>query len=193
MGWSLSWAAVRGGTRDVVCSVTGLRPIGQREEVPESNIVCANLPSGWFLVLFNRKEIKDHVLEKLSKCGELVYCSVEDHVMCTTASGWANGKRNWRITHDGQEDKTFDLKVEGDPPAGFEKLRKALFAKQEAATGEDADVDYVYDLPADLAKELTGFRHDHDTPGLPDDAFEVLEQPSRLGKIFGGLFGSKTQ
>jgi len=174
-----------------VWSAMELRPTGKREEIPESNIVCAYLPSGWFLVLFNRKEVEDDILEKLSKCGELVYCFVEDHVMYTTASGWTNGRRNWRIIHDGEEDKKTHLEVEGNPPAAFEGLRKELFAKQKAAVGEDADIDYVYDLPADLSKELTGFRHDQDTPGMSGDAFEVLEKPSKWGKMFGGLLGKR--
>jgi hypothetical protein len=46
-------------------------------------------------------------------------------------------------------------------------------------------VDYVYDAPAELAKELTGFRHDQDTPGWIGEVFEILERESVLGKLFG--------
>jgi hypothetical protein len=195
MGWSLSWIAVRGGTRDAVCSAIGLQPTGQKEEEPESDIVCTDLPAGWFLVLFNREELANDVLKSLSKTGEVVYCFVEDHVMYSTAASWSNGKQNWRVSHDGQDETRLDLKVEGEPPAEFERIRKKLFAEQEAA-GDDADVDYVYDLPAELAKHVVGFRHDQDTPGMSGQVFEVLERVkklSTLGNFFGSLLGRKTQ
>ena len=93
MGWSLSWAALKGGNLQTACAAGGLRATGKREETAESRFVGAQLPT--------------------------------------------------------------------------------------------ADVDYVYDAPAELAKELTGFRHDQDTPGWIGEVFEILERESVLGKLLG--------
>src|SRR5690349_23123584 len=44
----------------------------------------------------------------------------------------------------------------------------------QATGGEKAEVDHVYDVPAELAKDLTGYRHDQDIPGVSGDVLEVL-------------------
>jgi len=97
--------------------------------------------------------------------------------MFSSASAWKNGNKVWRVAHNGEEDNVLHLESSGDLPPEFESIRKNVFAKQaqEAAEPDDLKVDHVYELPAELAKKLTGFRHDQDTPGLVDEAFEVLE------------------
>src|SRR5258707_13529452 len=100
MGYSLSWAALRNGTLETICSSCSLRATGKREKIPESRIVSVEIPSRWQLVLYNRSEVDDQVLAKLSTEGEVVSCFVEDHVMFSSASGWARGKQVWKVFHD---------------------------------------------------------------------------------------------
>lgn len=189
MGWSLSWAAVRGGTREMACTSLRLRAVGRREEVPESNIEGVQLPTGWYLVLYNRNELADSELARFSRWGEVVSCFVEDHVMFSRASGWQQGKRIWSVTHDCEKGR-FHLEVDGNPPAEHKDVAKRLLAEQRAAGGEQADVDYVYDIPAELAKAVTGFRHDQDMPGLSGEAFEILEPVKPTGRrgLLAALF-----
>ena len=97
MGWSLSWAAVRDGDLQTVCSALDLRPTGKREGIVESKISGTALPTGWYVVVFNRTEIKDRTLEKLSQAGEAIGCFVEEHVMFSSAASWKNGKQMWRV------------------------------------------------------------------------------------------------
>jgi hypothetical protein len=186
MGYSLSWAALKGGNVKSVCAVLGLRPTGKREEVAEAKIDGVQLPSGWYVVLFDHDEVKDSLLEKLSRNGEVVSCFVEDHVMFSSASGWIEGKEIWKVWHDGGELGHTHLETRGKLPPEFEDMRKVLFEKQVAADRDNEPVDYVYDLTAELAKRLVGFRHDEDIPGLSGDVFEVLERESALGRFFGG-------
>jgi hypothetical protein len=192
MGWSLSWAALKGGNLQTVCGALGLHATGKRERFAKSKIAGTALPTGWYVVVFNRTEIKDKTLEKLSQAGEAVGCFVEDHVMFSSASAWKNGKKLWHVAHNGEEDQVLHLETSGDLPTEFESIRKEVFAKQEkeAAEPDDLKVDRVYDLPAELAKKLTGFRHDEDVPGLADNAFEVLEPAqgsswNPLARLFG--------
>jgi hypothetical protein len=184
MGWSLSWAALKDGNLQTACAALGLRPTGKREETAESKIVGAQLPTGWYVIQFNRSELKDRVLARLSRSGETVCCFVEDHVMVSWASGWREGKKIWSVTHD-CEKGLFHLDVKGEAPAEVKGIAERLIAEQHADGGEKADVDHVYDVPADLAKELTGYRHDHDMPGLTGEVFEVLDRESVFGKLFG--------
>jgi hypothetical protein len=187
MGWSLSWAALKGGNLQAVCTALGLRATGKHEEIAESKIDGTQLPTGWYVVVFNQTEIKDKTLAKLSQAGEVVGCFVEDHVMFSSASAWKNGQKLWHVAHNGEEDRVLHLETSGDLPAEFESIRKRVFAKQEqeAAENDDLKVDHVYELPAELAKKLTGFRHDESMPGLTGEVFEVLERESVIGKLFG--------
>lgn len=187
MGWSLSWAALKGGNRQTACAALGLRATGKREEVAESEIVGAALPTGWYVVQFDRHEMKDRVLADFSRSGEVVSCLVEDHVMVSWASGWRKGNKVWSVVHDCEKGR-FHLDVTGEAPSELKAIAEQQIAKQHAEGGEKADVDHVYDVPAELAKALTGYRHDVDIPGMSGEVFEVLQrQPSRglLSRLFG--------
>jgi hypothetical protein len=176
MGFSMSWAAVRGGTPQVVHEALGLRGTGVRQEIPELDTTGAELPGGWYIVASHRDGLRltqDIVLERLSRIGEVVMCFVEEHVMCSFAAYWRDGQRVWSIYHDAQSGID-SLEVQGRPPAAFTVIRDRLRAQQAAAGGKKAGVDYVFDIPVELAHSLTGYRHDHDVPGMPKDAFEVL-------------------
>jgi hypothetical protein len=185
MGYSLSWAAIRGGNPEAIHSLLGLRAIDVWEEIPESKIVGASLPTGWYLVSFKRKELGDRILRKLSGMAEVVYCFVEDHVMFSKASAWKDGKFLWSVTHDCEKGR-YHLEIKGDAPPSLKGIHAKLISMQDAAGEEEADVDYIYDAPADLAKDLTGFRHDQDTPAMNENPFQVLEQKPFFSRFFNG-------
>ncbi len=178
MGFSMSWAAVRGGTPQAVHGALALRGTGKREEIPESDITGAELPGGWYMVASNRDGLRlteDAALGRLSRVGEVVMCFVEEHVMCSFAACWRDGQLIWSVYHDSGGRKGIEcLEVKGQPPTSFAAIRDRLFAEQSAAGGKKAGVDYILDIPVELAHSLTGYRHDHDIPGMPKDAFEVL-------------------
>jgi hypothetical protein len=174
MGFALHWAALKGGSLGSICSFFKLRPTGRREEIPESDIVGVELPTGWCLVLFNRKTIKDELLQEFSKSGEVISCFVEDHVMFSTAAGWKDQGPIWSVTHDCEKGR-FHLDVEGMVPAALKEIQDNLVAKQQETEAGKVEVDYIYDIPAELARELTGYRHDQDIPGMSGEVFHVLE------------------
>lgn len=185
MGYSLSWAAVKNGSAEAVHSLLGLNATDAQEEIAESEIVGATLPTGWYLVLFHRKELDEARLEKLSNLGEVVYCFVEDHVMFSRASNWKDGECLWSLTHDCEKGR-YHLDVKGVPPASLREIKNRLVAEQDKEGGEKADVDLIYDVPAELAKAITGFRHDQDMPGMKDTPFQVLEKKNLFSRFFRG-------
>jgi hypothetical protein len=194
MGFALHWAALKGGNLRSICSVFNLRSTGRREEIPEFDFAGFELPTGWSLVLFHGKTIKDELLEELSRSGEVVSCFVEDHVMFSTASGWRNQGPTRSVTHDCEKGR-FHLEIQGVVPPALEGIQSSMVALRKAAGGEKAEVDHIYDIPAELAREVTGFRHDQDIPGLSGDAYDVLEPTKEashgagarglLGRLFG--------
>ncbi|MGC2389709.1 MAG: hypothetical protein WA621_09950, partial [Candidatus Acidiferrum sp.] len=148
MGYSLSWAALKGSNLQTACDALGLRATGKREEIAESKIDGAALPTGWYVVQFDRSEMEDRELACLSRSREVVCCFVEDHVMVSWASGWREGKKVWSVVHDCEKGR-FHLDVKGEAPAELKGIADRLIAEQLAAGGEKADVDHVYEVPAE--------------------------------------------
>ena len=155
-----------------------LRGTGATEEIPESEITGAELPGGWYLVVSQRDCLgftKDKALEQLSTLGEVIICFVEEHVMCSLAGCWRAGQRVWSVYHDCDgRSGNLHLDVQGQPPPAFVEIRDRLMSEQEAAGGKKAGVDFVFDVPVELARAVTGYRHDQDIPELSSVAFEVL-------------------
>jgi hypothetical protein len=177
MGFSLSWLAIRGKDSATVRSELGVYGTGRHEDVPDSPLLGADLPTGWYLVLANRCDLADALpLAELSSGGEVVTCFVEEHVMYSRASFWKDGRRVWSITHDLQRGSGH-LETEGELPPVFTPVRDRL----SALVGQDR-VDYIFYVPVEVAKALTGFRHDEDIPGAPDEPYERLEKRGRVKK-----------
>jgi hypothetical protein len=177
MGYSLSWLAVKGKSPQAVREELGFRATGQREEVPESDLSAAEMPTGWYLIVSNRSEqvISDSEMQRLSSSGcELVTCFVEEHVMFSAATGWKEGRKCWSVSHDagrGMEHLAF----EGELPPAFASIRDELIAKRREKGSVSCD--YIFDIPVATAQSLTGYWHDRDVPGLDGEPFEVLERP----------------
>jgi hypothetical protein len=166
MGYALYWAAVRGRSREAVHTELSLRPTGAREEISEADWSGAAL-GDWQLVLDNDQDRlgEASVLSRLSRGGEVVAAWVEEHSMVSAAYGYRDGQEIWSIAHDAAKGLG-DLRATGALPDCFERLAQAA----RAAKSPDGP-DFLFDVPVDVARELTGFRHDQDLAG----GFEVLE------------------
>jgi hypothetical protein len=174
MGYSLSWLAVKGKPAHLVRTELGFRPTGEREEFAEAEISSVETPTGWYIIISNHtgQVASDEVMQKLSSSGcELVTCFVEEHVMMSGATGWKDGRMKWSVDHDCQKGERH-LDVQGEPTPEFPAIRDAWFAKT------DPEVDYIFEIPVETAKSITGYRHDENIPGLSGDVFEVLERVS---------------
>jgi hypothetical protein len=81
-------------------------------------------------------------------------------------------------------EQVFPQAGKGDAPPSLKNIHANLVVEQDAE--QEADVDRIYEAPAELAKNLTGFRHDQDTPGMKDKPFLVLEKMPFFSTFFGG-------
>jgi len=92
-----------------------------------------------------------------------------------------DGRELWSVSHINDPDHALD--VTGEPPAEFEEIRRK-YEKQQA---EDDDVDWLQEIPLELARRLSGYRVDED----PID-FIALARPSAGGEkeaVSSGLLG----
>jgi hypothetical protein len=196
MGYSLSWLAIKGKAPRAVLDELGFRPTGERLEFPEAPLSAATIPNGWYLIVSDHTEYvaSDSVLEHLTADCEAVTCYVEEHVMFSGATGWKNGRRCWSVNHDAQRNIEH-LETEGELPASFNSIRDRLFSKQKEENIRKAGIrrpwfrrralsfsemacDYIFGIPVEVAREVTGYQHDRDIPGfripLTGRPFEVL-------------------
>ncbi|MDJ0939637.1 MAG: hypothetical protein QNJ00_07720 [Woeseiaceae bacterium] len=162
MGFSVSWIAVRTDRLDELFAQLGAEATSETDECFESDLAGVQLPDGWYLLQgrgCDHPMISEASLSRTSTLGETVACSIEEHVMFSSAEYWQNGTRSWSITH-AAENGMFDLATTGFPPNVYDTIKVDLVAAQHAKGGEDADVDMIFDIPLQVARSLCGYRHD---------------------------------
>ena len=79
--------------------------------------------------------------------------------MYSAVHGAEDGIELWSVIHDAQQ-SLHHLSVSGDPPEEFLAIKGRLFGEQEKEDAGSAEVDFVFDIPIELAASITGFRHD---------------------------------
>jgi hypothetical protein len=174
MGASLSWFAARGKPPAVVLQEFGLKNVGK--EYCRTPFCGGLLPSGWYLVIHGRHEFTNDEARQLSRGCEVIACFVEEHVMVSRAASWKNGEQIWSVTHNTEEGDRH-LEVEGEPPASFAAIRDRLTKRQD----EDDGADFIFDIPVDLAKAITGYSHQE----TPETTFDNFVKPTFLQRVLG--------
>lgn len=175
MGYSISWVAVKEKAPEALLQELGLARSGVMADYGETPFSGRLLPSGWFLVVFNRCEHKFTApkwLALLSGNCDLVAGSAEEHVMVSASEFWRKGRKIWRIEHDAQE-SIDHLSTSGALPDSYAAIQKQCAQEQEQAGGKNAEVDHFFDIPLLTAKIMVGFKHDDNE--LEDNSFEVFK------------------
>jgi hypothetical protein len=166
MGFSISWLAVRTDDLDRLFEMAGVTPTAESDEWLESEFSGSGLQDGWYFFQAlgcDHPIISGDSLSQISTLGETVACSVEEHVMVSIAEGWCDGARSWKIAHNAQEGM-FDLSADGELPAHFDAIKDDFVSQQNAEGGEDAGVDFIFDIPLRVAKKICGYKHDEGSP-----------------------------
>lgn len=170
MGLSVSWLAVKSDDLDQLFDIAEVSPTSETDEWLESGFSGSGIQDGWYF--FQAKGcdhpiISSDSLSRISALGETIACSVEEHVMVSVAEGWNDGTRSWSIAHNAQEGM-FDLTAEGVLPAHYESIKNDCISQQNTEGGDDADVDFIFDVPLQVAKQICGYKHDEDpSPWVP--------------------------
>lgn len=171
-----------------------LNPTGEKDDGPDALIATAKLKNGWQILWFNRYGCPffgDAELGRLSMRGDILRCLVEEHVMACSAELWSAGSRQWFLSHEGEKGPK-GLGVEGKPPACFPQIRQEMEAQQAAAGGDQAGVDYIFEIPLLTADALVAFKHDQRCEMMAEPAFDVLSRTEEnRGGFFSRLLGKK--
>ena len=197
MGFSCSFLAAKGRSKAEILESLGWSDSGVAVEWPEGrDTFCADLPGGWIVVWSNDYDyVTKALLAAASNGGEAVGWRVEEHVMVSDAWGFRDGTEIWSIFYDCEKHQSGGLAASGELPAEFAGILEVARAEQ----AEKDDADYVYDVPADVAAALCGFRYDQLEFDWGAPAFTALRRlPSGGGRdtskkesFFGKLFGGR--
>ena len=163
MGFSISWFGFEGKSKARVLASFGLRDLGTIDVANEALFSVAELPTGWTVLFVNDYEFSGDagVLAEVSARSHVVACQAEEHMMASAAHGYRRGRREWEVVHDSSHGRD-DLAVTGRPPAQLAEIHRRLAAQNEAQAPDSwPRVDYLFDVPIELAESETGFRHDH--------------------------------
>ncbi len=177
MGWTLSWVAVSGLGRDEVLARLGLEDSGEPADFGQRGLkACADLPNGWVLLVSGVIDVfRDTELAPLSQGARLFSAYGSETVMFSGASGWADGVRQWAIDHNPERGLS-DLNIEGEAPPELAAILAQARADQAEAGGDEADVDFVFDVPQALSGVLCGWRPDEDNEDWDEIEFTRLRR-----------------
>jgi hypothetical protein len=164
MGFSLSWVGLQSVDRSAALEALALRDTGEPDEYFETDFAAAEFPARWLVVVSNDAGffLQPDVMAMLSRGARLVAVCAEEHVMFSSAEEWRDGERIWAAEHVGENGEVDDLTERGSPPARLEEIRASIRKKQEGRK----DVDYGFEIPLELAKEIVGFKHDEFEPDI---------------------------
>ena len=106
--------------------------------------------SGWFVITnYGNPQVllSPKMLQQLSAKSRLVTCDVEEHVMCSSATGWIDGEQVWSVVYDSQVDDE-EIVVTGKLPTGFNEMAAALRKEQS-----------FFEIPTELVHNICGFEY----------------------------------
>jgi hypothetical protein len=196
MGFSHSWIAVRGVTREQALEALGMEISAVQTDYLDG-IALIDWQDDWLLAISDDSEDAfDGYLAQLAPLGEAVACSMIESVMYSEARGYTSGKEIWRVVHDPNEDESlYSLRTSGELPQPFDAIVRETRAEQDKEGGEDADVDFIFEVPAKLAASICGFTLGESDPD--DSQFRSVNRigaattPRGSGKpgFFARLFG----
>jgi hypothetical protein len=185
MGYSISLLALQCADPGAALSHLKVERTGEFCEYADAPLSGYALPSGWYLVVDSRRRadslLHPDVLGVLSRKCPVIACAIEEHVMYTSAEQWDRGSMVWRALHVG-ENGPIHLETEGTVPPSFQAICATHVADQQAEGGAEADVDHYFDIPLMVAKEIIGFKHDEESPGVDYARFDLLRELSEAAR-----------
>ncbi|MDP3494145.1 MAG: hypothetical protein Q8R82_13625 [Hyphomonadaceae bacterium] len=176
MSMSLAWVAVQDVSSEALLERAGFVDTGEADEYFEAEHTGGELTGGWYVIVTEQAGLLEPAkLAVWSAGGRLVAAVVHEETSTSLAMEWLDGKQLWSVYHDGTAAER-SLAVEGELPEAFGAIRDELMAVQTEADAEGAEFNAAFDIPLNLAEDITGFRHDE--MGFDDEIppFTILER-----------------
>lgn len=191
MSYAVSWIARLGKSTKELISISQRLPTGEQVQIPDEGYYLLRLSTRkpwtlfkqpWTLLITYGSEYLENLESEDARAlsingGETLLFRCFDIVMATQLECFKNGDKVWSITYEGESEEA-QLELKGEVPPVTHKILKSLQIKQTS----DPQVDFIYELTAELGLHLVGFRHDLSLPGDSPEAFQVLDFESTSGE-----------
>ena len=186
MGAPVGWIAVQGLDRDRILGVTDLVEVQPGKRLKASMWSQSN---GWTIVLTVDFDFPTpERMAALSAEGRAVALSADERPMVSVVRGYEDGKAVFAIEHDGGQQGVRHMETAGTPPPEWPAILDRLTKDQDAEDAGEAQVDFLFDAPLELAKALCGYRHDEAWPEGEEPVITSLADkkgPGLIGRLFG--------
>lgn len=177
MDFDISYYKFHGVVRADLLADLGLRDTGVADPTGAAPYAIADLPNGWFVIRTQNDTglVKRYDRRSLSRQGRLVTCDVAAVDPVNRVGSYEQGEERWVVTHDGRNNDRLDLNVCGDVPDELLPLRRKAFDAAIHELKDPRSPDSMFDVPLELIKAVTGFRHDRPQDIQPVPVFTWLE------------------
>lgn len=183
MGFRVSWLAHAAISPNLLLQLIDSEPKGERHDFPDVGWYLLEMPDPAWTILIadgtdNFAKLNERIAQGFS-CGgnETLFFWCSDTTMTSQLMCFRNGTKAWSIDFD-CEDTTQALRLSGDLP---DVVRETL-SEMKGLESDEEDGAEGYDLPADVGRKLTGFRHDMDVDHDEDEPFQLLSEPRHFNK-----------
>lgn len=151
-------------------------------------LVLSKSPTGWTVIGSRDFGIAGpERLSQLSAGGEAIGCWLCEVTMASEVRGFRDGAEVWSIQYDCDK-RLHELVVEGSPPSVFDEIFSRARAEQDSQGDEDPKVDFIFNVPQQVAEALCGFGP-YAEPQPEMDFYRLrMCRPAR-GGLLGRLFG----
>ena len=181
MGFKITWLAFHDKSKADVLDSMHLRDTGIVDEANESPISGASFPKDWTIIWLNQFAhpfAEDASLMLFSQGCTVIACHVHDGTMFSAAQLYADGRQQWAVIRDFQAGE-YHLEVDGHPPDNLLEIAERQ-TKHQREDSEASGIDYMFEIPLELAESLCGFRHDLGRYDWGEPRFTELEERAEL-------------
>lgn len=191
MGFKISWLAFEALDKATLLDALGFHDTGVSDEANEAPFSAAQLPNGWSIIWSNDFGwIETQSVKLPFPTQRAIACQLHEGLMFSAARGADDGAEKWSVSHDAQT-ALHDLTLVGDLPSTLPEIRSRLLREQQEEDRNSAEIDFIFEIPIELAQSITGFRHDlWEIDGRQPD-WTIIEQTSvtpRQRSFFRSLF-----
>lgn len=179
MGFATSYVLVQDLSREMILRRLGAR-LGDPVEEPDNSRAPTTLgptEHGWTVIADSPGDLcgAPELCQDLGRDTTVVTAFLEEHCMYSEANLYTAGRRVWKVSSDGEHDRTpgrSGIETEGVAPAQLDALIAEALREELANPG----VDYQFEVPLHLVTKVT--------VGAIDGRYPWGEEPHRE-LIFG--------
>ncbi|WP_439636477.1 hypothetical protein [Oceanicaulis sp.] len=159
MGFNIGWIGVRSPERSDILDLLGVQDTYVHDEVNETPMSWAHLPTGWTILFFNTPDERfEQAYTALAQTSDVIACVALETTMDCHVLRACRGKALWSLLYQAEQ-KHLGVQVGGTPPSCFQLIQQSLGEAQAVSDANGDDVDHLFEIPLQVAEQETGYAY----------------------------------